>query len=420
MYSLKELYRNGLGPSSSHTIGPFRAGNIFRERNPEVASFRITLQGSLAATGRGHFTDKALERAFGTYPIEIIWRDDIWPDQHPNGMILEALDHNTQIIDTWNVFSVGGGALVDAGQDINVGVHCYPHHYLSDIINYCIQNDLTLPEYVTKFDSEDIWNYLEDMRLIMMRSITKGLETTEKYIPIPLKYSYKSPEVYKKSIQEINPTIRENGLISAYALAVSEQNASMGEVVTAPTCGACGVLPAVLRYLQETYNKTDQEICNALAVAGILGLIAKHNASISGAEAGCQAEVGVACSMAAGAAAYLLGYDIHHIENAAEVAMEHHLGMTCDPLGGYVLIPCIERNAAAAVRSIQSAYYVYLTGSNHLISYDEVIHTMMETGKDMKEAYRETSTGGLAKYYNRKLQEQSTFTNIKSYTCRGT
>ncbi len=415
MYSLKELYRSGLGPSSSHTIGPFRAGNIFREKNPNAASFRVILQGSLAATGIGHFTDKALEMAFKDHPLEIVWRDDIWPEQHPNGLVLEALDNNAQIIDTWTVFSIGGGTLVDAGKDINAGDHCFPHHHLSEVMDYCAQHNLTIPEYVEKFDSEDIWEYLEEMRSTMMQSITNGLEVTAKIIPnTPLKYAYKAPEVYKKASQELNAAMRENGLLAAYALAVSEQNASMGVVVTAPTCGSCGVLPAVLRYLQETYNKTDREICEALAVAGILGLVAKHNASISGAEAGCQAEIGVSCSMAAGATAYLLGYDIYHMENAAEVAMEHHLGMTCDPLGGYVLVPCIERNATAAVRALQSAYYVYFTGAEHLITYDEVLQTMIETGKDMKDSYRETSMGGLAKYYNRKLKDNNAFTPMQS------
>ncbi|MGL4677730.1 MAG: L-serine ammonia-lyase, iron-sulfur-dependent, subunit alpha [Brevinema sp.] len=405
MYSLKELYRSGFGPSSSHTIGPFRAGTIIKAKNPTATSFRVQLLGSLAATGIGHFTDKALEQAFGESPLEILWKDDVWPEQHPNGMILEALDSDGAIIDTWEVFSVGGGTLVNAGESTKSGTHTYPHNYLAEIMDYCKEKQIELWEYVDYFDDGDIWEYLEDIRQTMMTAIQKGLDNKEHYLPSPLKYARRAPEVYKNTLSENNPSIRENGLLSAYALAVSEQNASMGIVVTAPTCGACGVLPSVLRYLQEVYHKSDEEICRALAVAGILGLIAKHNASISGAEAGCQAEVGVACAMAAGAAAYLLGYDIYHIENAAEVAIEHHLGMTCDPLGGYVLIPCIERNATAAVRAIQSAYFVHLTGAEHLITYDEVLQTMIETGKDMQSAYKETALGGLAKYYNKKLKE---------------
>ncbi len=404
MYSLKELYRSGLGPSSSHTIGPNRAGLMMKSRCPSAASYRVTLQGSLAATGVGHFTDKALESAFGDSPLEIIWRDDVWPAQHPNGMILEALDSDGAVIDTWEVFSVGGGALVDSGESINSGVHVYPHNNFSEIKQYCIDNGIELWEYVQKFDSEDIWDYLEDIRKTMMQSIDDGLQNNGKYLPAPLKYARRAPEVYRNAVKELSPTIREQGFLSAYALAVSEQNASMGTVVTAPTCGACGVIPAVLRYMQECYRKSDEEIRRAIAVAGILGLTAKHNASISGAEAGCQAEVGVACAMAAGAVSHLLGHGLNHIENAAEVAMEHHLGMTCDPLGGYVLIPCIERNATAAVRAVQSAYYVYLTGAKHLITYDEVLQTMMETGKDMCDAYKETSIGGLAKYYTQKLK----------------
>ncbi|MGL5955675.1 MAG: L-serine ammonia-lyase, iron-sulfur-dependent, subunit alpha [Brevinema sp.] len=415
MYSLKELYRSGFGPSSSHTIGPFRAGTIIKDKNPNASSFRVQLLGSLAATGVGHFTDKSLEQAFGDSTLEIVWRDDVWPKQHPNGMILEALDDNGIIMDSWEVYSVGGGALVNAGESINSGSHKYPHNSLAEIMNYCKENQIELWEYVDHFDDDDIWEYLEDIRQVMMTAIQKGLENKEHYLPSPLKYARRAPEVYKNTLAEANPTIKENGLLAAYALAVSEQNASMGIVVTAPTCGACGVLPSVLRYLQEVYHKSPEEIQKALAIAGILGLTAKHNASISGAEAGCQAEVGVACAMAAGAASYLLGHDINHIENAAEVAIEHHLGMTCDPLGGYVLIPCIERNATAAVRAIQSAYYVYLTGAKHLITYDEVLQTMIETGKDMQDAYKETSLGGLAKYYNKKLKETGVQVEFSPY-----
>lgn len=413
MYSLKELYRSGLGPSSSHTIGPFRAGTMIKERNPDAVRFRITLQGSIAATGIGHFTDISLKRAFGDSPIEILWCTDICPKQHPNGMLLEALNSEDKILESWQVFSIGGGTLINEGQSINSGEHIYPHNSLAEIMDYCNQEKISLWEYVGRFDTEDIWEYLEDIRAVMMDAIKKGLEAQKKYLPGPLKYARRAQEVYHNSLKEDNPCIRESGLVSAYALAVSEQNASMGRVVTAPTCGACGVLPAVLRYLQETYKKTDEEIRQALSVAGILGLVAKHNASISGAEAGCQAEIGVACSMAAGAAAFLLGYDINHIENAAEVAMEHHLGMTCDPLGGFVLIPCIERNATGAVRALQSAYYVYLTGAEHLISYDEVLQTMIETGKDMQDAYKETSLGGLAKFYNKKVKESNTLSTMK-------
>ena len=407
MYSLKELYRSGLGPSSSHTIGPYRAGLIIQKRNPSASRFRVTLLGSIAATGIGHFTDKSLATAFEGKDLEIVWRDDIWPKQHPNGLILEAIDKDGTILEEWHTFSIGGGTLIDLGSDINSGDHCYPHKYLSEIMAYCTEEKISLWEYVDRYEDSDIWEYLESIRQTMMNSIADGLSNTEKYLPSPLKYARRAHIVYKEALLEMNPSIRENGFVSSYALAVSEQNASMGLVVTAPTCGACGVLPAVLRYLQEVYQKTDEDLRKALAVAGILGLLAKHNASISGAEAGCQAEVGVACAMAAGASAFLLGHGINHIENAAEVAMEHHLGMTCDPLGGYVLVPCIERNAVSAVRALQSAYYVRMTGASHLISYDEVLQTMIETGRDMAEAYKETSVGGLAKYYQKKLEENS-------------
>ncbi len=415
MYSLKELYRSGFGPSSSHTIGPFRAGVIIKNKNPNADSFRVTLQGSLAATGIGHFTDKSLEKAFGDSKLEIIWRDDIWPEQHPNGMVLEALDKDGGILESWTVFSVGGGSLVNAGENINSGTHKYPHKNFFEIMEYCKENRLELWEYVLKFDDDDIWDYLDEIRQAMMNAIEEGLNQKERYLPSPLKIARRAPEVYQNILNEENPSIKEQGTLSAYALAVSEQNASMGVIVTAPTCGACGVMPSVLRYLQEAYNKSDEDIVKALAVAGVLGLVAKHNASISGAEAGCQAEVGVACAMAAGAASFLLGHSIGHIENAAEVAIEHHLGMTCDPLGGYVLVPCIERNATAAVRAIQSAYYVYLTGAEHIITYDEVLQTMYETGKDMQDAYKETAIGGLAKYYAQKLAESNIEIPVNPY-----
>lgn len=405
MYSLKELYRIGLGPSSSHTIGPFRAGKIMCEKHPSINHFRATLLGSLAATGRGHFTDKSLEKAFEGKNLEIIWRDDIWPEQHPNGLILEAIDQDNNIIDTWKTFSVGGGTLVDEGASLKAGTHVYPHQYLKEITEYCKENDLTLWQYVEKFDSDDIWEFLEEIRIAMMNSIEAGLNYTSDYLPAPLKYARRAPKMYQKSLTEQNAVIRENGLVSSYALAASEHNASMGEVVTAPTCGACGVMPAILRYLQEIYHVDNQTIRKALAVAGILGLLAKHNASISGAEAGCQAEVGVACAMAAGAAAFIMGYDLNFIEKAAEIGLEHHLGLTCDPIGGYVLVPCIERNAVATIRALHAAYFAQLTGTEHLISYDEVIQTMIETGSDMAKAYRETSMGGLAKFYQKKLAE---------------
>jgi len=407
MYSLKELYRIGLGPSSSHTIGPYKAGITIQEKHPTISKFRVTLLGSLAATGVGHFTDKSLEKSFEGKQLEIIWRDDIWPSQHPNGMILEAIDNDDNIIDTWKTYSVGGGALVDEGANLQDGIHTYPHAYFSEIITYCKEHKLTLWEYVDKFDSSDIWEYLEEIRITMMKAIEDGLGYTSEFLPCPLKYSRRAKKIYQEALTEQNPIIRENGLVSAYALAVSEHNASMGTVVTAPTCGACGVLPAVLLYLQETYKIDDKTIRQALAVAGILGLLAKHNASISGAEAGCQAEVGVACAMSAGAAAFLMGYNIDYIEKAAEIGLEHHLGLTCDPIGGYVLVPCIERNAVATVRALHAAYFSYMTGDNHLITYDEAIQTMIETGRDMADAYKETSIGGLAKFYKKKLAESN-------------
>lgn len=410
MHSLKKLYRVGFGPSSSHTIGPFRAGQMMLEKCPNAYSYRVTLLGSLMATGRGHFTDKALEKAFEGHQLEIIFDEKTIPKQHPNGMILEALDKDKNIIHKWVTYSIGGGTLVDEGESLNDDHHYYPHNSMLEIMNYCKNENISLWEYVDRFDEKDIWDYLNNILNTMMEAIDRGLNSTEEFLPPKnMKLSRRARKMYENALHiQKSPSVQEQGIVSSYALAVSEENASMGIVVTAPTCGACGVMPAVLRYSKESLNlENNDKLIKALAVGGILGLLAKHNASISGAEAGCQAEVGVACSMAAGAYTFLLGLDIDHIEYAAELAMEHHLGMTCDPIGGFVLIPCIERNAAAAVRALQSAYFVKLSGSEHSISYDDILETMLETGRDMNENYRETAQGGLAKHLQKFLEIDS-------------
>ncbi|MGL4389164.1 MAG: L-serine ammonia-lyase, iron-sulfur-dependent, subunit alpha [Brevinema sp.] len=403
MNSLKELYRIGFGPSSSHTIGPFRAGISIIKKCPDAYRYRVTLLGSLAATGIGHFTDKALERAFEGHRLEIIFDKKTIPVQHPNGLILEALDQNDNILHIWKTYSIGGGTLVDEGSSLDNLANVYPHNKMSDIMEYCAENQIELWEYVDRFDGDDIWEYLEEILDTMMAAIERGISNEEEYLPPKhIKFQRRAKSVYENALKyQKNLIVQEQGLVSAYALAVSEENASMGTVVTAPTCGACGVVPAVLRYAKESKKLDKETLKKALAVAGIIGLLAKHNASVSGAEAGCQAEVGVGCCMAAAAYTFLLGLSIEHIEYAAEIAMEHHLGMTCDPIGGFVLIPCIERNATAAVRALQCAYFVELRGSDHSISYDEVLQTMIETGRDMNDKYRETSQGGLAKYFKK-------------------
>ncbi|MGL4394795.1 MAG: L-serine ammonia-lyase, iron-sulfur-dependent, subunit alpha [Brevinema sp.] len=408
MNSLKELYRIGFGPSSSHTIGPFRAGRVMIQRCPDAYRYRVTLLGSLALTGVGHFTDKSLERAFEGYNLEIVFDKESPSPQHPNGLILEALDKDDNVLDTWHTYSIGGGTLIDQGSSLDDFPHVYPHKYMSEIMQYCKDEKIELWEYVDRFDNDDIWEYLEEILNAMMDAIDHGLTNEEEFLPPKhMKFRRRAKSVYENTLNlKTNPVVQEQGLVSAYALAVSEENASMGVVVTAPTCGACGVVPAVLRYAKESRNLDKEQLKKALAVAGIIGLLAKHNASVSGAEAGCQAEVGVACCMAAAAYTYLLGLSIDHIEYAAEIAMEHHLGMTCDPIGGFVLIPCIERNATAAVRALQCAYFVELRGSEHTITYDEVLKTMIETGRDMNSDYRETSQGGLAKYFEKFVKEE--------------
>lgn len=397
MKSLKELYRIGQGPSSSHTMGPRHAAEQYLARHPEGQRFRVTLYGSLAATGKGHLTDWAIADVLGEERTEFVWQPDIVLPFHPNGMKFETLDASGQAYDPWTVFSIGGGALAEEGDDKLETPDVYELNSLADIQEWCRHNGMTYWEYVEAREGADIWDYLEEVWKVMRAAVERGIEH-EGVLPGCLKLRRKAPDYYIKAMG-YGANLQTRGLVFAYALAVSEENASGGQIVTAPTCGACGVVPAVLYHIQKSRKFPDKRILHALATAGVIGNIAKARASISGAEAGCQAEVGVACAMAAAAANYIFGGSLATIEYSAEMGLEHHLGMTCDPICGLVQIPCIERNAHAAARALDANIYATYADGIHRISYDKAVDVMKQTGHDLPSLYRETSEGGLAKEY---------------------
>ena len=403
MDTLKEFFKIGAGPSSSHTIGPERATKRVKEKFPDADSYIVELWGSLAATGKGHYTDKIIIETFKPIPVEIIWKPEFVHELHTNGMKFIALDKDKNQIGEWIVFSVGGGTIRDYDElmDKSPKKEVYPLNSIKEIIKWCKDNNKHLWQYVEECEGPSIWQHLRFIDQAMSDAVQRGLEKNGD-VPGPFKYPKRAREMYEKALSKRASLVFTNKIF-AYALAVSEENASMGQVVTAPTCGASGVVPVVLRAMKEEYELVEKHILRGLAIAGLIGNLVKYNATISGAEGGCQAEVGTACSMAAAMATYFMGGNIDQIEYAAESAMEHHLGMTCDPVGGYVIIPCIERNAICAVRAINTATYCMSTDGKHTISFDEVVKTMKETGKDMCSAYKETSDGGLAKYYDRIL-----------------
>ena len=393
MKSLKELYRIGVGPSSSHTMAPFAGCTELKNKYSKDATFKVTLYGSLSATGKGHGTDTVIMRALGDN-CEVIFSDDTANLKHPNTMTVEVLDGGKSTVH--EIISLGGGAYSLDGNS-PIGKEYYPHKNFSEIKEYCIKNNIRLCDYAFEFDPE-IEEYLFKVWAQMKQSIEEGL-ATEGILPGGLNTERKAKYLHSKLSVFEDPATTENMIVCAYAFAVAEQNAGGGIIVTAPTCGASGVLPACLYYVQNKHGFTDEEIVNALATGGIVGNVIKHNASISGAECGCQAEIGSACSMASAALAELFNMDIEQIEYAAEVAMEHYLGLTCDPINGLVQIPCIERNAVAAMRAINALSLAKFLTHTRKISFDTIVHTMYETGRDMHHSYRETSKGGLAKTY---------------------
>ena len=406
MKSIREIYKIGKGPSSSHTMGPERAAKLFAQRYPDATSFRVTLYGSLSKTGVGHGTDRVLLEVLGKDKTQIVFSKESWEDMHPNTMDFSAFAEDIEI-GHLRVESIGGGDIRIPGTSKKADTEeVYIEHSFAEIADFCKWRYIhTLSEYVELNEGPEIWDFLMEVWQTMKNAIDEGL-SKEGVLPGGLNVHRKAKYLYEKDPKVNEPALIEFQRIAAYAYAVAEQNADNGTVVTAPTCGACGVLPAVLKYAQVTKGFTDEQIIRGLATAGIIGNLTKTNASISGAECGCQAEIGTACSMAAAALAELYEQDLDQVEYAAEVAMEHHLGLTCDPICGLVQIPCIERNAVAAVRAMNACNLSYfLTGSRN-ISYDMVCRAMKETGVNLDHRFRETSEGGLAKLYNRKRAKQ--------------
>ncbi len=397
MESIRELYRIGNGPSSSHTMGPARAAEKFKEKTADAAAYRVTLFGSLAATGKGHLTDRAIENILAPAPVDVLWKAEETLPLHPNGMRFEALNKKEAVIRQWEVYSVGGGAIRDAESWNTESKSVYPLSKMDNILEWCEKNGTSLWEFVETSEGKEIWNFLEKIWKAMESTLNRGI-AEEGLLPGTLHLARKAASYHIKAVNASH-AVRVIGSVFAYALGVSEENAAGGIVVTAPTCGSAGVLPATLYYLRETYKFDKRRILRALATAGLIGNLVKKNASISGAEVGCQGEIGTACAMAAAAATQLLGGTVPQIEYAAEMGMEHHLGLTCDPVDGYVQIPCIERNAVAAGRALHCAIFALFSDGRHRISFDEVITTMRETGLDMDSCYKETARCGLAKHW---------------------
>ncbi len=374
-------------------MAPHAAVLQFKEKHPNAASFRVTLYGSLAATGRGHRTDKALQDGAAPIPVEIVWRPDKVLPFHTNGMYFEALNADGNTIDDWTIYSVGGGALANETTH-EADEQVYSMSTLAEILPYIEREGLTYWEYVEQCEGEGIWEYLQDMWQVMQKTINEGLQA-EGVIPGGLHLRSKARQYYVRA-SSYKPSLQSRALVIAYALATSERNAVGSYIVTAPTCGSSGVLPAVLYHLKKSHDFTDTEILRAMATAALFANVIKNNASLSGAEVGCQGEVGSACVMAAVAANQLFGGSPQQIEYAAEMAMEHNLGLTCDPMCGLVQIPCIERNAMAALRALDINIYAMMSDGKHIISFDKVVRTMKRTGHDLPSLYKETSMGGLA------------------------
>jgi L-serine dehydratase len=395
MESIQHLYKIGLGPSSSHTMGPRNAAIKFLEHNPQTARFEVTLYGSLAATGKGHLTDKAiLDVLTPVAPTDIIWEPETFLPFHPNGMRFRALNAEGTITDEVVLYSVGGGDVVMEGEARKTGESVYDMSTISDILQWCDRTGHSFWEYVEQCEHSAVWDYLHEVWTVMKEAVERGLEA-EGVLPGGLGVARKATSYYVHA-SGYNSSLKSRGLVYAYALAVSEENASGGKIVTAPTCGSCGIVPAVLYHLHTSKGFTEQRILRALATAGLFGNVVKHNASVSGAEVGCQGEVGVACAMAAAAASQLFGGTPRQIEYSAEMGLEHHLGLTCDPVCGLVQIPCIERNAYAAARALDANLYSAISDGRHSVSFDRVVEVMKQTGHDLPSLYKETAKGGLA------------------------
>lgn len=396
MESIRQLYKIGHGPSSSHTMGPRHAAIAFAERSRDkVSRYVVTLYGALAATGRGHLTDQAILSVLTPVaPTEIVWQPEVVLPFHTNGMKFDAFDSEGHLVDTWTVYSVGGGDIVEEGQERTGGEAIYPLTKIKDIQAECEKNGTSYWEYVDKYEGAGIWDYLRQVWNVMKAAVERGIEA-EGVLPGGLGVRRKAVSYYVHA-EGYSQSLKSRGLVYAYALAVSEENASGGEIVTAPTCGSCGIVPAVLYHLHKSKGFSEQRILRALATAGLFGNVVKHNASVSGAEVGCQGEVGVACAMAAAAASQLFGGTVAQIEYSAEMGLEHHLGLTCDPVCGLVQIPCIERNAYAAARALDANLYAAFSDGRHSVDFDRIVEVMKQTGHDIPSLYKETAKGGLA------------------------
>lgn len=395
MESIKQLYKIGYGPSSSHTMGPRNAAKKFGKAHPEAARFAVTLYGSLAATGKGHLTDKAIEDVLTPIaPVEITWLPDVFLPFHPNGMKFAALDSEGNVMAEITQYSIGGGDVLSDGESRRSSEPVYDMTTISEILKWCDTTGHSFWEYVDKCEDASIWDYLAQVWDTMKNAVRRGIEN-EGVLPGGLGVARKATSYYMHA-SGYNASLKSRGLVYAYALGVSEENAAGGKIVTAPTCGSCGVLPAVLYHLHTSKGFSEQRILRALATAGLFGNVVKHNASVSGAEVGCQGEVGVACAMAAAASSQLFGGTPRQVEYSAEMGLEHHLGLTCDPVCGLVQIPCIERNAYAAARALDANLYSAFSDGRHSVSFDRIVEVMKQTGHDLPSIYKETSKGGLA------------------------
>ena len=389
MKSIRELYRIGTGPSSSHTMGPRKAAELFLKNHRHASGYEVTLYGSLAATGKGHMTDVAildvLEKT--ELPVKIIWKPDVFLPYHPNGMKFTSLNDAGLPSDEWTVYSVGGGAIEGEGIAMETNAEIYNRNTMTDIMEYCERSGRCYWEYVEQCEGEGINEYLSVVWKAMREAVERGLATDGR-LPGPLNLRRKASSYYVRA-EGYRDNLRSRGLVFSYALAVSEENASGGVIVTAPTCGSCGVVPGVLYHLWKSRDFQEIQILHALATAGLVGNVVKHNASISGADVGCQ----------------LFGGSPAQIEYAAEMGLEHHLGMTCDPVCGLVQIPCIERNAYAAARALDANIYSTFSDGRHRVSFDKLVRVMKETGHDIPSLYKETGAGGLAKDYDETSME---------------
>ncbi len=398
MRSIRSIYKIGNGPSSSHTVGPFHAASLFLERYPDADKIKVVLYGSLAFTGEGHGTEKAIKSIIPD--AEILFDRQSKDLPHPNTMLFTAIKNGEELA-AKRVFSIGGGSVLFEDEPSDEDQDVYTQNSFSEISHVCRDKGLTLPGFIYQTEDPFLKEYLQQIWEAMKDSVRRGLQT-DGILPGGLGLARKAKLLFEKRCYNESADVTMNRVIAAYAYAVSEENADENIVVTAPTCGGCGVLPAVLYYMYADRGFPEKEILDALAVAALIGNVIRTNASISGAECGCQAEIGSACSMTAAALASLFGLNIDQIEYAAEIAMEHHLGLTCDPVNGLVQIPCIERNAVAAMRAVSAVNLARFLYETRKISFDDVVATMYQTGKDMNEKYRETSHGGLAQIYRKK------------------